>query len=132
MKISSLRCHPHSRPANLALASDGMNSTEPVPLPDERVLEMTGIKLAELTGKEWQVQPGPLLKGPGSVGVRVGPRHSDSYRHIDLEFLLNPVRGCPPLATAAGSALPRPLRVGRVGRRTRFSRRDLRPVAKLP
>jgi hypothetical protein len=66
-----------------------MNSTEPTPLPDERVLEMTGIKLADLTGKEWQVQPGPLLKGPGSVGVRVGPRHSDSYHHIDLDFLLN-------------------------------------------
>ena len=23
------------------------------------------------------------------MGVRLGPRHSDSYRHIDLEFLLN-------------------------------------------
>lgn len=66
-----------------------MNSTEPAPLPDERVLEMTGIKLGELTGKEWRVQSGQLLKGPGTAGVRLGPRHSDSYRHIDLEFLLN-------------------------------------------
>ena len=67
----------------------GMNSAEPAPLPDERVLEMTGIKLAELTGKEWRVQPGPLLKGPGSLGVRVGPRHSDGHGHIDLEILLD-------------------------------------------
>ncbi len=66
-----------------------MNSAEPVPLPDERVLEMAGIKLAELTGKQWRVEPGPLLKGPGTVGVRPGLRHSDSYRHFDLEFLLN-------------------------------------------
>jgi hypothetical protein len=73
----------------MPLPSGGMNSTVSAPLPDERVLELTGIKLAELTGKEWRVGPGPLLKGPGTVGVRLGPRHSDSYRHIDLEFLLN-------------------------------------------
>jgi hypothetical protein len=66
-----------------------MNSTESAPLPDERVLEMTGIRLGELTGKEWRLESGPLLKGPGSSGVRLGRRHSDSHRHIDLEFLLN-------------------------------------------
>lgn len=73
----------------MPLVSGGMNSAEPAALPDERVLEMAAIKLAELTGKEWRVEPGPLLKGPGTLGVRLGPRHSDSYRHIDLEFLLN-------------------------------------------
>lgn len=73
----------------LAVASGDMNSTEPAPLPDERVLEMTGIKLNELTGKEWRVESGPLPKGPGTAGVRAGPRHSGSHRHIDLEFLLN-------------------------------------------
>jgi hypothetical protein len=73
----------------MPLVSGGMNSAEPAALADERVLEMAGIKLAELTGKEWRVEPGPLLKGPGTLGVRLGPRHSDSYRHIDLEFLLN-------------------------------------------
>jgi hypothetical protein len=81
------------------LISGGMNSAEPAPLPDERVLEIAGIKLAELTGKEWRVEPGPLLKGPGSLGVRLGPRHSDSYRHNDLEFLLNVER-------AAETSLP--------------------------
>jgi hypothetical protein len=73
----------------MRLFSGGMNSAEPAPLPDERVLEMGGIKLAELTGTQWRVEPGPLLKGPGTLGVRPGPRHSDSYRHFDLEFLLN-------------------------------------------
>jgi hypothetical protein len=53
------------------------------------VLELAGTRLSQLTGKEWRVQDGPLLKGPGSVGVRIGPRHDDSFRHIDLEFLLN-------------------------------------------
>ncbi|HEX5303461.1 MAG TPA: DUF6348 family protein [Streptosporangiaceae bacterium] len=53
------------------------------------MLELAGIKLAELTGKQWRVEPGPLLKGPGTLGVRPGPRHSDSYRHYDLEFLLH-------------------------------------------
>jgi hypothetical protein len=65
----------------MTLASGGMNSAEPAALPDERVLEMAGIKLAELTGKKWRVGPGPPLKGPGTLGVRLGPRHSDSYRH---------------------------------------------------
>ncbi len=73
----------------MRLFSGGMNSAEPAPLPDERVLEMAGIKLAELTGTQWRVEPGPLLEGPGTLGVRPGPRHSDSYRHFDLEFLLN-------------------------------------------
>jgi hypothetical protein len=43
------------------LISGGMNSAESAPLPDERVLEMAGIKLAELTGKEWRggSSPGP-------------------------------------------------------------------------
>ena len=76
-----------------------MNSTERAPLPDERVLEMAGIKLAEVTGKERRAEPGPLLKRPGTPGVRLGPRHSDSYRHIDLEFLLSVDR-------AAESSLP--------------------------
>ena len=62
-------------------------STQPAPIPDERVLELVGEKLAELTG-EWRVVPGPLLKGPGAMGVRVGG-HSDNIRHVDLEFLLN-------------------------------------------
>lgn len=61
----------------------------PAPLADNRVLELAGTRLAELTGEEWRVQDGPLLKGPGSAGVRVGPRHDDSFRHVDLEFLLN-------------------------------------------
>jgi hypothetical protein len=73
----------------MPLVSGGMNSAEPAALPDERVLEMAGIKLAKLTGKKWRVEPGPLLRGPGTLGVRLGPHHSDSYRHIDLEFLLN-------------------------------------------
>jgi hypothetical protein len=69
--------------------SGGMETGTPAPLADDRVLELAGTRLAELTGKEWRVQGGPLLKGPGSAGVRVGQRHDDSFRHIDLEFLLN-------------------------------------------
>jgi hypothetical protein len=60
----------------------------PARLPAEQILAIAGARLAELGG-DWQLQPGPLLKGPGTFGVRVGPAHSDSYRHIDLEFLLN-------------------------------------------
>jgi hypothetical protein len=48
-----------------------MNLAKPASLPDERVLEMAGVKLAELTGQEWRVESGPLLKGPGTVGVRM-------------------------------------------------------------
>lgn len=76
-----------------------MKSAEPAPPPDGCLPEMAGIKLAELTSKEWRVEPGPLLKGPGSLGVRLGPRHSHSYRHIDLEFLLSVER-------AAETSLP--------------------------
>jgi hypothetical protein len=58
----------------MPLVSGGMNSAEPAALPDERVLEMAGIKLAELTGKKWRVEPGPLLKGPGTLrGSRTRP-----------------------------------------------------------
>jgi hypothetical protein len=62
----------------MPLVSGGMNSAEPAALPDGRVLKMAGIKLAELTGKKWRVEPGPLLNGPGTLGIRLGPRHSDS------------------------------------------------------
>ena len=83
----------------MPILSGGMNSAGPAPLPDERVLELAGIKLAELTGKQWRVEPGPLLKGPGTLGVRPGHRHSDSYRHYDLEFLLH-------VGQAAETSLP--------------------------
>jgi hypothetical protein len=69
--------------------SGGMETGTPAPLADDRVLELAGTHLAELTSKEWRVQGGPLLKGPGTSGVRVGQRHDDSFRHVDLEFLLN-------------------------------------------
>jgi hypothetical protein len=61
------------------------------PLPDERVLELVGEKLAELAGElgQWRVVPGPLLKGPGTLGVRVATHDTDDFRHVDLEFLLN-------------------------------------------
>ena len=60
----------------------------PLPLRDERVLKIVGRKLADLAG-QWQIEPGPLLKGPGTFAVRVASRHSDSFRHVDLEFLLS-------------------------------------------
>src|ERR1700761_1343926 len=61
----------------------------PAPLPPERVLQIVGEKLTELRGS-WSVEPGPILKGPGTLAVRLGqPPHSDRVRHVDLEFLLN-------------------------------------------
>ena len=57
--------------------SGAMNrGTQLAPIPDERVLELAGEKLAELAGElgQWRVVPGPLLKGPGSLGVRVAAR----------------------------------------------------------
>lgn len=62
---------------------------EPASLPDERILEIVGESLTELTGQEWTVQPGPLLRGPGSVGVRIGAPDIDNFRHVDLEIVLN-------------------------------------------
>jgi hypothetical protein len=105
----------------MPLVSGGMSSAEPAPLPDERVLEMAGIKLAEVTGKERRVEPGPLLKGPGPLGVRLGPRHSDGYCHIDLAFLLNVDRAAetslPDCATGLAADPRRPLaRPSRPGR----------------
>ena len=72
--------------------SGAMNrSAQVAPIPDEHVLELAGEKLAELADElgQWRVVPGPLLKGPGSLGVRVAARDSDDVRHVDLEFLLN-------------------------------------------
>jgi hypothetical protein len=60
----------------------------PESLTDERILQLVGEKLSEFVGP-WQVQEGPLLKGPGSLGVAVAPRHVDSFRHVDLDFQLN-------------------------------------------
>jgi Family of unknown function (DUF6348) len=59
----------------------------PEPLTDERILQLVGEKLSEFVGP-WQVE-GPLLKGPGSLGVAVGPRHVGDFRHVDLDFQLN-------------------------------------------
>jgi hypothetical protein len=42
----------------MPLFSDGVNSAESAPLPDERVLEMAGIKSAELTGKQRRIESG--------------------------------------------------------------------------
>lgn len=64
-------------------------------------------------------EPGPLLKGPGTLGVRSGPRHSDSYRHIDLEFLLNVDRAAetsPPDCATGLAADP-----GEAARQARYS-----------
>jgi hypothetical protein len=63
--------------------------SKPPPLSRERVLEIVAEKLGAMHG-EWSLQPGPLLKGPGSLGVRVAEQqHTDNFRHVDLEFLLN-------------------------------------------
>lgn len=70
----------------MPLFSDGVNSAAPVPLPDERVLEMAGITLAEVTGKRRRIESGPVLKGL-AAGHEARARHRDSYRHFDLEFL---------------------------------------------
>ncbi len=75
----------------------------PVPLPDEQVLQIAGRKLAELSG-QWRLEPGPLLKGPGHLGVRVAPRHSDSFRHVDLEILLDVRRAAETTLINAGCA----------------------------
>jgi hypothetical protein len=37
------------------------------------------------------MEPG-LLKGPGSMGVRLGVPDEESFRHVDLEFLLSVTR----------------------------------------
>jgi hypothetical protein len=67
--------------------SDTKATVPPGPLPAERVLEIVGSKLAEF-GSEWVLEPGPLLRGPQTLAVRLGTPHSDSFRHVDLEFLV--------------------------------------------
>lgn len=61
---------------------------EPARLADERILQIVGEHLTPFGGP-WRLEDGGLLKGPGSAGVRVAPAHTDSFRHVDLEFLLN-------------------------------------------
>ncbi|MEH1166417.1 DUF6348 family protein [Micromonospora sp. CPCC 205539] len=59
----------------------------PQPLSPERVLELAAPMLAKVGG-EWRLTDGPMLRS-GSLGVRLLPSHSDDYRHLDLEILLN-------------------------------------------
>jgi hypothetical protein len=75
--------------ASTLAASAHEPESEPAPLPNERVLEIVGESLTKLTGTPWELRDGPLLRGPGSAGVRLGAAHVDSFRHVDLEFLLN-------------------------------------------
>jgi hypothetical protein len=68
----------------------GTQAPEPARLPDERILEIVGETLTDWLDQDgWSLRPGPLLKGPGTSGVRVSEPHDDSFRHVDLEFLLN-------------------------------------------
>lgn len=86
---NNLSSDPSCECADGAGTVSAMNPGTPSsPVPDERVLEFAGQRLAELAGR-WQVVPGPLLKGPGTLGVRVAARDSDNFRHVDLEFLLD-------------------------------------------
>ena len=71
------------------LREAGPDTPEPASLPDVRILEIVGERLTELSGYGWTMQPGPLLKGPGSVGVRIASPDVDNFRHVDLEILLN-------------------------------------------
>ncbi|HEV2639189.1 MAG TPA: DUF6348 family protein [Actinocrinis sp.] len=72
-----------------APAEAGTDESEPASLPDEQILEIVGEHLAELSGYPWTLQPGPLLKGPGTVGVRIAAPDVQNFRHVDLEILLN-------------------------------------------
>lgn len=69
--------------------TNGTPKAAPARLADERILQIVGESPTGLTGKEWRLVPGPLLKGPGSTGVRMGESHDADYRHVDLEFLLS-------------------------------------------
>lgn len=62
---------------------------EPSRIPDAQILGIAGEALSEFSGRAWTVEPGPLLRGPGTTAVRLGPPHVDSFRHVDLEFLLD-------------------------------------------
>jgi hypothetical protein len=68
--------------------SSGKDAPEPARLSDERVLEIVGMKLAGMAG-EWVLEPGLLLRGPGTFAVRVAASDEGGFRHVDLEFLLN-------------------------------------------
>src|SRR5262249_22848377 len=85
------RSAPGSRTAG-AVACWRLVPSPPVsePLPSRRILELASPMLTDLLGRTWSMEPGPLLRCPGStIGVRGGGPHTDSVKHIDLEILLN-------------------------------------------
>lgn len=55
---------------------------------DETVLSMVAEHLSTATGRPWQAGDG-MAKGPGSLAVRLGARHTGSPAHLDLDFVLN-------------------------------------------
>ncbi|MGR6916854.1 DUF6348 family protein [[Actinomadura] parvosata] len=55
---------------------------------DEVVLGMVAEHLSAAMGQAWQVRDG-LAKGPGTLAVRLGPDHTGSPAHLDLDFVLN-------------------------------------------
>lgn len=61
------------------------------------MLEIAAPMLTELGGT-WQLVAGLMLRA-GSVGVRVRPPHTEEYRHLDLEILLNADRPDAPTVT---------------------------------
>jgi Family of unknown function (DUF6348) len=52
------------------------------------VLPMVAERMRQFGHPDWTVQ-GDLVKGPGTVGIRLAESHSPSPTHLDLDFILN-------------------------------------------
>ncbi|MGW3345532.1 DUF6348 family protein [Nonomuraea rubra] len=55
---------------------------------DEAVLGMVAERLSAATQQEWEVRDG-MVRGPGTLAVRLGADHTGSPAHLDLDFVLN-------------------------------------------
>ncbi|MEV0618684.1 DUF6348 family protein [Nonomuraea sp. NPDC050404] len=55
---------------------------------DDVVLGKVAERLSAAMGRPWEVRDG-MAKGPGTLGVTLGPDHTGSPAHLDLDFVLN-------------------------------------------
>ncbi|WP_043617613.1 DUF6348 family protein [Nonomuraea candida] len=55
---------------------------------DDVVLGMVAGHLSTAMGAPWEVRDG-MAKGPGTLAVTLGPDHTGSPAHLDLDFVLN-------------------------------------------
>jgi hypothetical protein len=64
---------------------------QPSGLTAEEKLVLVAERLNEMYGP-WTLEPGPVLRGPGEIAIRVGADHTGSPKHLDLNIVLESTR----------------------------------------